>query len=121
MNKLIYVISDMPSIQFKKDIIELFPKDFKVIDMGLFTMDHEVSHEDLVREIYEKLYEHPKAFGIIIDSENVDLCKLVNKYDHLTAIDSVKDEIPDFNVICLNTFLMKFEDAKKLINVKFNL
>ena len=121
MNKLIYVISDMPSIEFKKDVIALFPEDYKVIDMGLFTMDHEVSHQDLVREIYEKLYEHPKAFGIIVDSENVDLCKLVNDYKPLKAVDSLKDQLPDFNVVCINTFLMNFEQAKDLVKGKFNL
>ncbi len=120
MNKLIYIISDKPSIEFKKQLINFMPKEFKIIDIGLFDIDENVEHTELVREVYEKLYEHPKALGIICDSENVDLCKLVNEYDNLKAIDGLGSRISDFNVICINTFLMNEEEAKSLIKNKLN-
>lgn len=120
MSNLIYIISDPKSLNFKKAIKSLFDDSFTVIDIGVFDIVEQVSAEDLVREIYEKMYEHKDSYGIIIDSEDVDMCAMVRKYKDLNPIDTLEQH-GSFNVLCVNSYLMDLTAATEFVKVKFNL
>jgi len=120
MSKLVYIISDAKSIDFKQKLKDVFPDNFTVIDIGLFDIAEQVEVKELVREIYEKMYEHKDSKGIIIDSENVDLCAMVREYEMLHPIDHIKAE-GDFNVLCINSYLMDLNAATDFVKLKFNL
>lgn len=104
----VYMGSDHAGYELKNTLKDFLQSlDYDVVDLGVFS-DASVDYPDIAREVSEKIYENPGAFGILLCGSGTGMCMVANKHRGIRAASCTTVQLAHFarahndaNILCL--------------------
>lgn len=123
----IYIGSDHAGYQLKNQVKPyLEEQGFNVVDLGCFS-EEACDYPDIAREVSEKVFEVPKARGVLICGSGIGVCMTANRHRGIRAAvgNDIKDaemsrRHNDANILCLGGREIDFDHAKQSLDVFFS-
>lgn len=122
---MIYLGADHAGFKLKEQIKKcLQTQKIKFIDLGNFKLEKNDDYPVFGYNVAKAVAKNPQNRGILICGSSFGVCIVANKVRGIRAVSicNIKDaklsrEHNDANVLCLSGWDLKFEGAKKIINI----